>query len=246
MYGVSVAAGTALRIPASVRPGRRQRSRRKPQIERKDPGGARTLRRQRRPQHAGPLRRRRLLQAPSESRHPEELSPPIDDHFGFSGGMAGFERLYKDGKLAIVHGCGYENPSFSHFTSMAYWHTAAPNSGEQYGWVGRLADTMAPEAPPNFIVNIDSRGSRSPCAAAACARGLRRSQQVFAGKFLRRARGFQSGSDSGKVDNPSRKFLLDTARSAKDASRWCAKPGPNIIRRSTTESRDSICRRWSR
>ena len=61
--------------------------------------------------------------------------------------MAGFERLYKDGKLAIVHGCGYENPSFSHFTSMAYWHTAAPNSGEEYGWVGRLADSMAPDAP---------------------------------------------------------------------------------------------------
>src|ERR1700742_5038878 len=26
----------------------------------------------------------------------------IDNHFGFSRGMAGFERLYKDGKLAIV------------------------------------------------------------------------------------------------------------------------------------------------
>src|SRR5207249_12296357 len=37
----------------------------------------------------------------------------IDEHFGFSGGMAGFERLYKSGKLAIVHGCGYENPSIS-------------------------------------------------------------------------------------------------------------------------------------
>src|SRR5919205_834850 len=78
----------------------------------------------------------------------------IDDHFGFSPGMVGFERLYKDGKLAIVHGCGYANPSFSHFTSMAYWHTAAPNSGEQYGWVGRLADAMAPDAPANFLINI--------------------------------------------------------------------------------------------
>src|SRR5216684_3798602 len=91
------------------------------------------------------------------------LRPPklrtIDDHFAFSTGMAGFERLYKDGRLAIVHGCGYDNPSFSHFTSMAYWHTAAPNSGEQYGWVGRLADTIAPEAPPNFLVNIDARQS---------------------------------------------------------------------------------------
>ena len=28
----------------------------------------------------------------------------IDDHFGFSRGMAGFERLYKNGRLAIVHG----------------------------------------------------------------------------------------------------------------------------------------------
>lgn len=59
----------------------------------------------------------------------------IDDHFGFNPGMAGFERLYKDGKMAIVHGCGYENPSYSHFTSMAYWHTASPNSGDEFGWL---------------------------------------------------------------------------------------------------------------
>src|SRR5688572_20586356 len=83
----------------------------------------------------------------------------IDDHFGFSSGMAGFERLYKEGKMAVVHGCGYANPSFSHFSSMAYWHTAAPNRGDEYGWVGRLADGMAPEAPPNYLVNIDSRQS---------------------------------------------------------------------------------------
>src|SRR6202030_933115 len=83
----------------------------------------------------------------------------IDDHFGFSGGMAGFERLYKNGNLAIVHGCGYENPSFSHFTSMAYWQTAAPNSGEEYGWVGRLADAMDPKPAPTFLVNIDARQS---------------------------------------------------------------------------------------
>ena len=79
----------------------------------------------------------------------------IDEHYGFSGGMAGFERLYKDGKLALVHGCGYEQPSFSHFTSMAYWHTAAPNSGGQYGWVGALADAIEPGGTPNFLVNID-------------------------------------------------------------------------------------------
>src|SRR5579864_8098371 len=143
---------------------------------------------------------------------------PIDDHFGFSGGMAGFERLYKEGKLAIVHGCGYENPSFSHFTSMAYWQTAAPNSGEQYGWVGRLADAMAPDAPPNFLVNIDARQSLA-------VRSHRHVPVVFddPNKFSREGfyderDAFQSAPDSGKVGNPSRRFLLDTAQSAKDAS----------------------------
>src|SRR5258706_12247638 len=68
--------------------------------------------------------------------------------------MAGFERLYKDGRMAIVHGCGYAQPSFSHFTSMAYWHTGAPNSGEEYGWIGRGADTIDTRGKPHFIVNI--------------------------------------------------------------------------------------------
>src|SRR5262245_22766478 len=83
----------------------------------------------------------------------------IDGHFGFNPGMTGFERIFKDGKLAIVHGCGYPNPSFSHFTSMAYWHTAAPNRGDEFGWVGRAADAIAPQAPANFLVNVDARQS---------------------------------------------------------------------------------------
>jgi len=149
---------------------------------------------------------------------PKKSLRPIDDHFGFNRGMVGFERLYKDGKLAIVHGCGYENPSFSHFSSMAYWHTAAPNSGEQYGWVGRLADTIAPEAPPNFIVNIDTHQSLA-------VRSRRHVPVVFddPNKFSRESffdenEVFKATPDNGKVANPAREFLLDTARSAKSAS----------------------------
>jgi len=150
---------------------------------------------------------------------PKKELLPIDDHFGFSRGMVGFERLYKEGKLAVVHGCGYDNPSFSHFTSMAYWHTAAPNSGEQYGWVGRLADEIAPQAPPNFLVNIDSRQSLA-------VRSRRHVPVVFddPNKFTRESfydesEVFQSAPEADrKVDNPSRRFLLDTARSARDAS----------------------------
>jgi uncharacterized protein (DUF1501 family) len=83
----------------------------------------------------------------------------LDDHFGFQYTMAGLERLYKDGHMAIVHGVGSEQPSFSHFSSMAYWQTAAPNRGDLYGWVGRLADAMDPEGHANYVVNIDTQQS---------------------------------------------------------------------------------------
>src|SRR5579862_5078085 len=142
----------------------------------------------------------------------------IDGHFGFSGGMAGFARLYKDGKLAIVHGCGYENPSFSHFTSMAYWHTAAPNSGEPYGWVGRVADTLAPEAPPNFLVNIGTRQSLAVRSHKHVPVVFDDPNKFTQEKFYEEKEILGAPSANGKVDNPSRRFLLDTAQSARDAS----------------------------
>ena len=83
----------------------------------------------------------------------------IDDRYGFNPGMLGFERLYKDGKMAIVHGCGYPQQSLSHFQSMAYWHTGVPNGGERFGWLGRVADAIDPQLTPNFLVNIDERQS---------------------------------------------------------------------------------------
>ena len=149
---------------------------------------------------------------------PENRVRKIDDHFGFNPGMAGFERLYKDGKMAIVHGCGYDNPSYSHFTSMAYWHTAAPNSGEDFGWVGRLADQMAPDAPANYIVNI--AGSQS-----LAVRSERHVPIVFdqPDRFQREAFAeerevLDRAPDMGEVDNPSRRFLMGIARSANESS----------------------------
>ena len=161
----------------------------------------------------------RVLQAPPQPLGiPKKGVRPIDDHFGFSGGMAGFERLYKDGKLAVIHGCGYDNPSFSHFTSMAYWHTAAPNSGEQYGWVGRLADAMAPAAPPNFIVNIDARQSLAVRSQKHVPVVFNDPAKFSQEKFSDEKEVLDSVSEADDIDNPSRRFLLDTARSAKNAS----------------------------
>jgi uncharacterized protein (DUF1501 family) len=79
----------------------------------------------------------------------------IDAQFGWHKSMRGIKNLYDDGKVAIVHGVGYDQPSFSHFTSISFWHTGAPNSGNEYGWVGRTASNLDPTGVrENMIVNV--------------------------------------------------------------------------------------------
>ena len=142
----------------------------------------------------------------------------IDNHFGFNSGMAGFERLYKDGTLAVVHGCGYANPSFSHFTSMAYWQTAAPNKGDEYGWVGRVADAVAPQAPANFLVNIDARQSLAVQSRLHTPIVFDDPNKFAREGFYQERNVFAQAGDAGAAENPSRRFLLDVARSASNAS----------------------------
>jgi uncharacterized protein (DUF1501 family) len=83
----------------------------------------------------------------------------VSDAYGFHPSLVGFERLYKDGVMAVVHGCGYEHPSLSHFASMGFWHTGAPNAGESLGWLGRLADERYEAATRNIIVNVGNAQS---------------------------------------------------------------------------------------
>ena len=142
----------------------------------------------------------------------------IDERFGFNPGMSGFERLYKDGRLAIVHGCGYDQPSFSHFASMAFWHTAAPNSGEETGWVGRLADVLHPGADPGYMVNI----------AASQSLAVRARHQVPVvfddpERFVRQApfeeKGLIDRDTAPAADpNPTRRYLHEIAQSARESS----------------------------
>ncbi len=147
---------------------------------------------------------------------PEKLRK-IDEHFGFSEGMAGFERLYKDGHLAILHGCGYARPSFSHFTSMAYWHTAAPGSGDPYGWLGRLADAAHPQGSSDYLVNIDNTQSLA-------VRSRRHTPLVFDDpeRFSRKgalsARELLSYVPESAASNASRTFLREVARGARDSA----------------------------
>jgi len=140
----------------------------------------------------------------------------LDDHFGMQSTMSGFARLYKDGNLAIVQGVGYDQPSFSHFTSMAYWHTAAPNSGEAYGWLGQLADTLDPQAGGDYLVDVQAGQSLAVQSKSHV-------PLVFDDPKKFNRAGFHDEHDAlGRLvgdtaRSPAQQFLNDVARSAQTA-----------------------------
>ena len=85
----------------------------------------------------------------------------LSDQHGLHPNLLGWERLFKDGHMAIVHGCGYPNPNRSHFESMRFWHTGVPNAPERYGWVGRFADANDPQGTESYIVNVAAEQSQA-------------------------------------------------------------------------------------
>ena len=141
----------------------------------------------------------------------------IDDHFGFPVRMAGFERLYKDGHMAIVQGVGYEHPSFSHFSSMAYWHTGAPNSGDAYGWLGRLADAIDPSDSGEFLVNIQSGQSLAVRAEHHVPLVFDDPAQFARGGFHDEQAVLRTLAPGSEPRNATEEFLFAVARSAQTA-----------------------------
>ena len=147
----------------------------------------------------------------------------LDDDFGFNPGMLGFERLWNSGELAIVHGCGYDKPSFSHFTSMAYWHTASPNSGAEFGWMGRLADLMAPEAVANMLINIGSRQSLAVNSRIHTPVVFDNPERFQRSGFMQERAILdhvisEAEASPAEFDNPTLGYLNDVARSARSTS----------------------------
>ncbi|MGQ0732383.1 MAG: DUF1501 domain-containing protein [Acidobacteriota bacterium] len=142
----------------------------------------------------------------------------IADGFGLHPAMVGFERLYKDGRLAVVHGCGYEHPSLSHFSSMGFWHTGVPNGGEPLGWLGRLADERLDPSARNQIVDIGN-------AQSLAVRSRKHSPLVFSDpeRFRREGTDVERQvmielSRPRETSNAALEFLASTAQNAAESS----------------------------
>ena len=142
----------------------------------------------------------------------------VDDHFGFQKSMLGMHRMWDEGKVAVIHGAGYDQPSFSHFTSSSYWHTGAPNSGEEYGWYGRTADALDPHGTPNYLVNISATQTLA-VRAREHVPVVFDDPSSFTRAVFHPERPYIDNLDRGQVArNDVHQFMLDVNRSARDAS----------------------------
>jgi uncharacterized protein (DUF1501 family) len=75
-------------------------------------------------------------------RLPTERLVKVNGDLGLHFAMTEMGKLYEKGRLTIVQGVGYPNPSRSHFESMAVWLSARRETKEhnQFGWLGRAFD----------------------------------------------------------------------------------------------------------
>ena len=79
----------------------------------------------------------------------------IGGGLGLNPGMAALKAQFDAGRLAVLPGIGYPNPSFSHDVSADIWATGDPTLGELDGWLGRM---LAQFPQPSFPCALDVSG----------------------------------------------------------------------------------------
>ena len=85
---------------------------------------------------------------------PADQVLPIDDTLGFNPNMGPVKKLYDEGKVAIIHGIGYENSPRSHFRSMDIWHTCEPDKVGTEGWLGKVIRDLDPKGE-NVLTGVN-------------------------------------------------------------------------------------------
>src|SRR5262249_38243096 len=81
----------------------------------------------------------------------------ISNQFGLHPSMGKLKQLYDAGKVAIVQGVGYPDPSGSHFESADIWHAGETGQVRLDGWLGRYADQALTGRPGLAPIAVDDR-----------------------------------------------------------------------------------------
>ena len=86
----------------------------------------------------------------------------LDGRFGLHPSMKMFESLFREKRLAIVHGMGSPNKTRSHFVAQDYMESGTPfNKGNDSGWLNRASGLIGKDATPFRAVSLTSSMPRS-------------------------------------------------------------------------------------
>ena len=92
----------------------------------------------------------------------------VSDQLGFHPGLAGFEQLWRQERLAVINGVGYPQPNFSYFRATEIYYTAEPDKTPTDGWLGRALDARTVEKPLRAI----ALGREKPLSLQATTPGI--------------------------------------------------------------------------
>ena len=86
----------------------------------------------------------------------------LDGRFGLHPSMKMFESMFREKRLAIVHGMGSPNKTRSHFVAQDYMESGTPfDKGNVSGWLNRVSGLIGKEATPFRAVSLTSSMPRS-------------------------------------------------------------------------------------
>ena len=75
----------------------------------------------------------------------------LDGRFGLHPAMAAFENVFRDKRMAIVHGIGSPNTTRSHFDAQDYMESGTPfRKGTESGWLNRAVGLLGHDAATPF------------------------------------------------------------------------------------------------
>jgi uncharacterized protein (DUF1501 family) len=95
----------------------------------------------------------KLLTARPNLLMPESAILPINGFAatGLHPGLAEINNLFADGRVNVLQGVSYPNPSFSHFRATDIWFTGSgSNTNLNSGWIGRHLNEEFPNFPDGY------------------------------------------------------------------------------------------------
>jgi len=89
----------------------------------------------------------------------------LSDDYGMPNYTSGFENLWEEGKMKVVHSVGYDDHNLSHFKGTQIWSSGqVDNSGDITGWLGRYYEDLYPDynaTPPSMPTAIQIGTSKN-------------------------------------------------------------------------------------